>query len=241
MLRETHPALRKPLQVYEAGGYARAVHGTAYTRLYDEEVLQVVREFEQEFTPPPQGFNGATGLYAGEQDMFCFLIDEQSRIEVRGESFAPGLFVWNSEVGKRSVGVSTFWYQHICQNHIVWDAVDVVEITRKHTANVHQSLSEIRSAIEHLIAVRDARVDAFSKTVDQAMDTPLGDNAEEIASVLKREGIPRDAAKHVFSNTDDLTVFGVVDAITRFAGKLANAGDRLTLDAKAAALLSLAA
>ena len=240
VLRETLPSLRKPFQVYSADGAARAIHGTAYTRLYDEEVLDVVREFKDEFSPPLKGMSGGTGLYAGEQDMFCFLIDESSRVEIRGESFAPGMFLWNSEVGKRSVGISTFWFQHICQNHIVWDAIDVVEITRKHTANVHRTLDEIRSAVDQLMEVRNERVDAFSRTIERAMDFNLAD-ADEVQSLLKDHGIPRNIIQQAVAIDQTQTVFGLVDAITRIAGQIANAGDRLQLDAKAASLLSLAA
>ena len=239
-LRETLPKLRKPFQVYSSGGIARSVHGTTYTRLYDEEVLAVLGEFQADFAPPPVGANGGTGLYAGEQDMFCFLVDEQSRIEVRGESFAPGMFVWNSEVGKRSVGIPTFWYQHICQNHVVWDAIDVVELTRKHTTNVHRSLNEIRIAIEQLIAVRNARKDAFARTIDQAMDTMIGSDVEEATTVLRREGIRPDIVERVLSAGADVTLFGVVDAITKLARNIPNAGDRLALDSKAAAVLASA-
>ncbi len=37
------------------------------------------------------------------------------------------------------------------------------------------------------------------------------------------------------------TIFALVDALTRISGKLANAGDRSEADAKASALLALAA
>ena len=52
---------------------------------------------------------------SGEQDMFCFMIDPTGWIEIEGENFAPGFFVWNSEVGRRSLGIQTFWFQAICQ------------------------------------------------------------------------------------------------------------------------------
>ena len=81
-----------------------------------DEVLEAVREAAPDFTPPPKGLGGATGLYAGEQDMFAFGIDPTGWVEIGGENFALGFFVWNSEVGRRSVGVQTFWYQEICQN-----------------------------------------------------------------------------------------------------------------------------
>jgi hypothetical protein len=91
----------KPLQVYSADNTALAVHGTTYSRLYDAEVLQAVRDAVPDFTPPPKGIGGATGLYAGEQDMFAFGIDPNAWVEIGVESFAPGFFVWNSEVARR--------------------------------------------------------------------------------------------------------------------------------------------
>ena len=71
--------------------------------------------------------------------MFAFGIDPNAWVEIGGESFAPGFFVWNSEVGRRSVGVQTFWFQHVCQNHIVWDAIEVVELKRRHMGNIQDS------------------------------------------------------------------------------------------------------
>jgi hypothetical protein len=35
----------------------------------------VLREFATDSEPPPAGCNGGTGLYCGEQDLSCFLID----------------------------------------------------------------------------------------------------------------------------------------------------------------------
>jgi type I restriction-modification system DNA methylase subunit len=39
--------------------------------------------------------------------MFCFLIDPKGWIEIDGEAFAPGFFVWNSEVGRRAFLTAT--------------------------------------------------------------------------------------------------------------------------------------
>ena len=68
VFRDALPRSRKPFQVYSERDTALAVHGTAYSRLFDAEVLQAVREAAPDFTPPPPGIGGATGLYAGEQD-----------------------------------------------------------------------------------------------------------------------------------------------------------------------------
>ena len=115
---ETLPTGTKPLQFYLQAERLRSLHAASYTRLYNTDVVSVIQEFATGFEPPPKGFNGATGLYVGEQDMFCFVIDPTGWTEIDGEAFAPGFFVWNSEVGSRSVGIQTFWFQSVCQNHV---------------------------------------------------------------------------------------------------------------------------
>ena len=188
---ETLPQGPKPLQLFTDSGQLRSIHAASYTRLFNADLLAVIQEFAVGFEPPPKGFNGATGLYGGEQDMFCFLIDPAGWTEIGGEAFAPGMFLWNSEVGCRSVGIETFWFQAVCANHIVWDATEVIEFSRKHTANIHDALSEIRQAIESLVRKRDQRRDGFVKTVRRAMETTLGSDAEEVVKALSQNGITR--------------------------------------------------
>ena len=256
VLGETLPSGTKPLQALTTGQTVRAIHQASYTRLYNADLLTMVREFATDFVPPQKAgdgsgsseagtdIDGGAGLYCGEQDMFCFLIDPTGWTEIEGEAFAPGFFLWNSEVGKRSVGVQTFWFQAVCQNHIVWDAVEVVEFSRKHTANVHDSLREIRGLIEGLVEKRDQRRDGFVRVIRKAMETKLGEDADEVMDVLNKRGITRKLAKEaieVARQQGGLTIFAVVDALTRIAGKLKNGGDRTEADAKASALLALAA
>ena len=240
---ETLPRGQKPLQLFTQGGQLRSIHAASYTRLFNADLLALIQEFAVGFEPPPKGFNGATGLYGGEQDMFCFLIDPAGWTEIGGEAFAPGMFVWNSEVGCRSVGIETFWFQAVCANHIVWDATEVIEFSRKHTANVHDALSDIRCAIQSLVQKRDQRRDAFVKAVQKAMVTTLGSDAEETQKALSQNGIPRALIKEAMEIAQEkgrFTVFSLVDALTRIAGKIVNAGERIAVDQKAAGLLALA-
>lgn len=241
---DTMPGGGKPLQVLTRGDAVRSVHGASYTRLYNADLLAMLGEYAVDFRPPQQAAAGGTGLYCGEQDMFVFLIDPTGWAEIEGEAFAPGFFLWNSEVGKRSVGVQTFWFQAVCANHIVWDAVEVVEFTRKHTASVRDSLGEIRRIIESLVQKRDARRDGFFRAMKKAMATALGDDAEAAHKELSKVGFTRALATEALALAEKrgrFTVFAVVDALTRLAGQLANAGDRTDLDGKAAKLLALAA
>lgn len=237
------PTNNKPLQLLTSGDTLRSIHGASYTRLWNLDLLNVIQEFAVDFQPPQPGMNGATGLYAGEQDVFCFLIDPTGWAEIDGQSFAPGFFVWNSEVGKRSIGISTFWFQAVCQNHIVWDAVEVVEFTRKHTAKVHDALADVRRAIDHLVAKRDERRDGFVRVIRKAMGESLGTDAEEVEKLLSKQGIKGQLAKRALQLAREqgrFTIFALVDALTRIAQEQENAGDRLAADESAAQLLSMA-
>jgi hypothetical protein len=239
---ETLPSGNKPIQLFTQGDCLRSLHGASYTRLFDADLVALLQEFAVDFHPPQKAAGGGTGLYAGEQDMFCFLIDPTGWTEIEGEAFAPGFFLWNSEVGKRSLGVQTFWFQAVCQNHIVWDAVEVVDYSRKHTASVHESLSEVRRIIEALVAKRDERRDGFVKVIAKAMQTKLGDDAEEVAEAVAKSGVSRSAIKQALEIAQQqgrFTIFALVDALTRVAGRSEFAGDRTDADERAAKLLDL--
>jgi len=114
---------------------------------------------------------------------------------------------------------------------------------RKHTARVHDSLAEIRRILETLVEKRDQRRDGFVRVIEKAMQTRLGDDAEEVQKVLTRSGVTRQLAKRAIESAQQqgaLTIFAVVDALTRIAHEQVNAGDRTEADQKAASLLALA-
>ncbi len=229
----------KPLQLLAQENRLRSIHGTAYTRLWDADLVMTIREFAVDFQPPQKGANGGTGLYAGEQDMFCFLIDPAGWCEIDDQAFAPGVFVWNSEVGRRSLGVETFWFQAICANHIVWDATEVVSWKRKHTASVADGLTEIRRIIAELVAKRDERRDGFAAAVKRAAAARLQD-AEEAAKLLKKHGVVQKLAKRALAMAEQqgaLTIWSIVDALTQLTHGM-NAGERTEADAKASGILA---
>ena len=123
--------------------------------------------------------------------MFAFLIDPTGWVEINDQAFAPGFFVWNSEVGRRTVGVQTFWFQKVCRNHIVWDAVQVIETSRRHTARVRDFLDVTRTTIAGLVQQRDARRDGLVKVMERAMRERLGDDAEAVMKQLQKHGCIR--------------------------------------------------
>ena len=243
-LHETKPTGTKPLQILANAGAVRAIHGTQYSRLWNADLLEAVAEAAPGFEPPQEAAGGGTGLYCGEQDTFAFLIDPAGWTEIDDQAFAPGMFVWNSEVGRRSVGVQTFWWQAVCCNHIVWDAVEVVEFSRKHTGNVGDALIEMRRIIESLAAKRDERKDGFAKVIQKAIKETVGD-ADEATQLLVKNGINRTLIKKAITRIGDegkpFTIWTLVDVLTRLNQQVTYAGARTEADIKVSKLLALAA
>ncbi|CAN5915249.1 hypothetical protein BH23PLA1_BH23PLA1_40080 [soil metagenome] len=146
-------------------------------------------------------------------------------------------------MGKRSVGISTFWFQAVCANHIVWDATEVTEFTRKHTGKVGEALGDIRRIVEQLVQKRDARRDGFVTVMKKAMEERFGEDAEEVLKALAKHGINRSLAKRAIELAEKqgrFTIFALVDALTQLSRELEFAGDRTDADQKAAGLLALA-
>lgn len=242
-LQETKPGGTKPLQLLIGKETVRAIHGAQYSRLWNVDLLEAIRNAAPDFQPPQQAVTGGTGLYCGEQDMFAFLIDPAGWTEIGGENFAPGFFVWNSEVGKRSLGLQTFWFQAVCMNHIVWDAIDVVDFTRKHTGNVAGSISDICRIVEALAAKRDERKDGFAKVIAKAMNESVGD-ADEATKFLTKHGITRTLIKRAVDQLGaegkPFMLWTLVDALTKLTQEVCYAGERTQVDIKVAQLLELA-
>lgn len=220
----------------------RAVNGEHYRRLWNLELVQMLQEFAVDFVPPQKGYNGGTGLYAGEQDMFCFLIDPGGWTDIGGESFAPGFFVWNSEVGRRTLGISRFWFQAVCANHIVWDVTEVSEVVHRHTGRVHDTLSQIRQAIESLVRKRDERKDGFARIIARAMETTYGQDKEEVEKLLATAGFTKSLvakAIEIAGQKGRFTIWSMVDALTLLARESDFAGNRTESEQKASSLLGL--
>ena len=119
----------------------------------------------------------------------------------------------------------------------------MVELKRRHIGNVQEALDDVREAICQLVKKRDERRDSFAAAIRLAMATPFGEDADEVRQTLAKHGVSSrlaDQAIELVAPWETYSVFGIVDALTRIAGRSQNAGDRLLVDQKAASLLSLA-
>ena len=152
-------------------------------------LLSIIYEVATDFSLPPRGYNGTTGLYGGRQGLFAFLIDPAGWAEVGGRTVAPGFFLWYSLLGRPSLGIQTFWFKQIHPDHLVWETIEVVNFSCKHTRSSLKGLAHIRRILAALIQQRNRRRHAFPRVLRNALMARLGNRAEPLCSILLQKGI----------------------------------------------------
>lgn len=114
----------------------RAVTSTTYGRIWDLDVVKAVDRVNTDgrWVIPGASYAAknpkrATTLYASDRDVFIFLCDPESQIDVgNGRTLHRGFYTWNSEVGAATFGLTTFLYDFICDNRFIWGATDIKEL-----------------------------------------------------------------------------------------------------------------
>ena len=114
---ETLPQRGPAVQTYRVGDALESIHGSAYTGYS-------MRTSSRRSSIRPTVSTGATVERSEDRVILRparpLLVSHgrNGRLDGdRGEQFAPGFFVWNSEVGKTTVGIQSFWFQKSCSNH----------------------------------------------------------------------------------------------------------------------------
>ena len=87
-------------------------------------------------------------------------------------------------------------------------AVEVVNLSRKHTDNVCESVADIRGIFARLVKTRDERRDGFVQVVKKAMETRLGfrDFGTEKTRARRRRFTDGRAERAVLQNLNKYTV-----------------------------------
>lgn len=244
-----------PEQVSQSGVLTlRASTSQKYTRIWNSDVTsRLLRLVEQnpDWQPAPAAFDGSRGLYASDEDMFAFCVDSDRRIFESDPNggLGRGFFVWNSEVGAASFGITTFFYEYVCGNHRVWGASGVSELRIRHIGNADdRAFVEISKEIDKY-AESSAHEDEAK--IRRAMVLRLGDNKDEVLDKvfsLPRVEISRKvleagyqkAIEHADWYGDPNTAWGFTGGLTEVARDLPNANDRVKLDRAAGKVMQLA-
>ncbi len=188
-----------------------------------------------------------TTLYASDRDMFVFLADEENRIELPGRragrsgSFARGFFVWNSEVGKTTLGAGFFLFDYVCCNRIIWGADQYTEVRIRHTKGAPDRwLEEVTPVLREysqasakpvIEAIEDARNKHVEANLDQFLANRFG----------KRMVAPIKAIHETEEGRPIETLWDVTVAATAHARSFKNTDARLEIERTAGELLKQAA
>lgn len=237
-----------------------AATGPNYGRVWNEEIVTALRHrfgdgVTGEFTVPGE-FGKAltqvtkqnTTLYASDRDMFVFLADEKNRIEIPDpdggtRALARGFFVWNSEVGDKSLGIATFLFDYVCMNRIVWGPREYREFRIRHTSGAPlRWVDEVTPALQ---SYAHSATTSITAAIEKAQAARLeGDGLDEFLSKrFNRNQVSAIKATHE-SETGGRPIESLYDAvqgITAYARGVTYQDDRVELERAAGKILDVAA
>jgi hypothetical protein len=232
----------------------RALTGNGYARIWNADIssrlLRLVEE-RPEWQPAPAAYDGSRGLYAGDTNMFAFLVDSDRRIfetDSHG-GLGRGFFVSNSEVGDASFRLTTFLYNYICGNHMVWGAKGVRELRIPHigTANTRafreltielKAYSE-SSGTEDELKIVAARRYQIAATKDAVLDAVFGLRVPNLSKGLIEDSYDK-AELHEGWYGSPRTAWGLASGLTEIARDLPQADERVLVERAAGRVLQMA-
>lgn len=191
------------------------------------------------------------GLYASDKDCFAFMVKETC-IEVGGGVMNRGFFVSNSEVGDRAFTLTSFLYDSVCSNHIVWGASEVSEVRIVHRGRANNRwIGDLHRA---LVVYAGKSADVERRMILSAMSAEIANSKEDVVDKLfkdKRINVTKRNLElaydwsvrearlrgNVFKPN---TVWGMVCGLTRVSQECGWADERVAIDCAAGKLLAMA-
>jgi hypothetical protein len=235
----------------------RAVTGPNYGRVWNTQVIQalmdrfgdgVTGDFKVpgEFGKDVPVTKANTTLYASDRDMFVFLADEKHRIEIPGRrdgqtgSLARGFFVWNSEVGKTSLGIGTFLFDYVCCNRIVWGAQQYAEVRINHTTKAPDRW--IEEAIPAINAYAQSSASTITHAIELARAARIDDVDKFLHGRFTRTKASAIKAAHMNDEGKPIeTLWDAATAVTAYARGVGYQDERIELEREGGRILDLAA
>lgn len=236
----------------------RAATSEGYGRIWNSDILDhVVKEFGDgingrfrvpgEFGKRVEVNVDNTTLYMGDRDMFVFLTDEENKIQLPNRrngqpgELSRGFYFWNSEVGSKTFGVATFYFDYVCANRIIWGAEEVQQFKMKHSKYAPEKF--VREVLPGLTMFAEGSskgiLHAIEETRKVKFDT-LEVVTEFMIEKLKLGKRVADKVNYVHMLEEDKpieNVWEVITGVTAFARSIDFQCERVELEQKAGDLL----
>jgi hypothetical protein len=188
------------------------------------------------------------GLYASAHDMFAFLINEKSRLDDGTEQgLSRGIFFENGEVGDKALRSTTFLYRHVCGNHIVWDASNIIKLHIRHVGKARQKFSDF---VLDLKKYANSAVSLDERKIKKAQTRRIAATKREVLDRLFKllhQSISLEqldaafdlAGDHTRIDGDPLTYWGMAQGISRLSQQTSFLDERTRLDRCAGKVLKI--
>lgn len=196
---------------------------------------------------------GPAGLYAGDRDMFAFLVHPGRHVFDGTSQLFRAMIIRNSEVGAACFEAAAFLLRYVCGNHILWGCQELGRVKWVHRGEAVRT----RATYDMLQAAAtwaDRSPDADQAKIMRAKSLPIipgvldmiaGKRREETVSALNKRGIgTRSQLAGAWDTADSNgenpeTVWGFVQGLTQQSqASSAYADDRVAQDGAAAKLLA---
>lgn len=188
------------------------------------------------------------GLYASSHDVFVFMVNIERTLRSGGETLSRGFFISGSEVaGVTTHKVTTFLYDHVCGNHIVWGAQDVYEVAFRHVGRTLRA--KVAEAYSRMRAISEGSAQADEARLQAARDFRLADDKDGVIDLVFERGIfTRRDAEAAFTlaeeysdiHGDPCSAWGFASGATRLSQQTQFTDRRHELDRAAGRVLSIA-
>lgn len=225
----------------------RAITSEKYQRIWNHQIVERVMNLPGGWKVPPAYGDKPSGLYAGDHDMFMFLVNEENRIDDgTPEGLARGFFVWNTEVGGISYGMDEFLYRFICGNHIVWGAQNVVRTRIRHIGSAEdRAWKALETYVSNYLdasskstenAIKAAKVFSLGSTKDDVIETVFKTRVIGKKQVTKAYEL---AEQNESVDGSPRSAWGLSQGITRLSQQSQFADARVALDRAAGRVLEM--
>lgn len=246
------------------GDKLRALTSSSYSRLWDVEILQEIDRWllpDGRFVPAMPTINtdsrgtnvlgnNKPALFRGDRDSFCFFYSPKKPEDDGLGGLRKGILVFNSEVGARSFGFSTFYFREMCSNFLIWDATQIKKRKAVHKGDLLRFFREFKL---DLIEASSEFEPKERRVFMQAAETPfVGDgtptraNLELAQTRLEREfgtsgklAVAITDSAMLPENPSNLTVWGITNGITSLAKQETWASDLMEMSSLVGEVMEL--
>lgn len=202
-----------------------------------------------EYNPYVDVTKETTTLYASDQDLYCFLVDDTHPIEVgklpNGEPdlMFRGFIVSNSEVGAQAMRLDFFMLRGVCANRNLWG----VEGAVKSLAIRHSSMAPARFAQQvgpALLDYSNAGTQGVVEKVAAAKALKVASNDEEALDWLAGRKLNKSLSERVLDTVlreeqrPARSIWDMVQGMSAVARTIGHQDDRVALERRAGELMA---